>query len=57
MSGIDRRSFVRGAAGAAASLYAAVSATPNIDALAGQGMRFTGAFTATAMCAPMRQQL
>ncbi len=31
--------------------------TPNIDALDGQGMQFTRAFTATAMCAPMRQQL
>ena len=31
--------------------------TPNIDALAGQGMKFTHAFTATAMCAPTRQQL
>jgi N-sulfoglucosamine sulfohydrolase len=31
--------------------------TPNIDRLAGQGMRFTHAFTATAMCAPTRAQL
>jgi uncharacterized sulfatase len=31
--------------------------TPNIDALASQGMKFTHAFTATAMCAPTRQQL
>jgi N-sulfoglucosamine sulfohydrolase len=31
--------------------------TPHIDALAGQGMRFTHAFTATAMCSPTRQQL
>ena len=31
--------------------------TPNIDRLAGEGMRFTHAFTATAMCAPTRQQL
>ncbi len=31
--------------------------TPNIDRLASQGMRFTRAFTATAMCAPMRQQM
>ena len=31
--------------------------TPNIDRLAEQGMRFTRAFTATAMCAPTRQQL
>ena len=31
--------------------------TPNIDRLAGQGMRFERAFTGTAMCAPMRQQL
>jgi len=31
--------------------------TPNIDALAAGGMRFTRAFTATAMCAPTRQQL
>ncbi len=31
--------------------------TPNIDKLATQGMRFTRAFTATAMCAPTRQQL
>jgi N-sulfoglucosamine sulfohydrolase len=31
--------------------------TPNIDALAGEGMKFTHAFTATAMCAPTRQQL
>src|SRR5690606_29780008 len=32
-------------------------ATPNIDRLAASGMRFTHAFTATAMCAPSRQQL
>ena len=31
--------------------------TPNIDRLAAEGMRFTRAFTATAMCAPTRQQL
>ncbi len=31
--------------------------TPNIDQLAKQGMRFTYCFTATAMCAPTRQQL
>lgn len=31
--------------------------TPNIDQLAQQGMRFTHCFTATAMCAPTRQQL
>lgn len=31
--------------------------TPNMDRLAGEGMRFTRAFTATAMCAPSRQQL
>jgi len=31
--------------------------TPNIDRLATQGMRFTRCFTATAMCAPTRQQL
>ena len=31
--------------------------TPNIDRLAAGGMRFTRAFTATAMCAPTRQQL
>lgn len=31
--------------------------TPNIDRLASEGMRFTRAFTATAMCAPTRQQL
>jgi len=31
--------------------------TPNIDRLASQGMRFTRCFTATAMCAPTRQQL
>ncbi len=31
--------------------------TPNIDKLAAQGMRFTHCFTATAMCAPTRQQL
>ena len=31
--------------------------TPNIDRLAAAGMRFTRAFTATAMCAPTRQQL
>ncbi len=33
------------------------SRTPNIDRLASQGMRFERAFTATAMCAPMRQQM
>ena len=33
------------------------SNTPNIDRLASQGMRFDRAYTATAMCAPMRQQL
>ena len=32
----------------------AVVRTPNIDRLAGQGLRFTRAFTATAMCAPSR---
>jgi len=31
--------------------------TPNIDRLAAHGMRFTAAFTATAMCSPTRQQL
>lgn len=31
--------------------------TPNIDRLASEGMRFTQCFTATAMCAPTRQQL
>ena len=31
--------------------------TPNIDRLAAQGMKFTHAFTATAMCSPTRQQL
>lgn len=31
--------------------------TPNIDALAKEGMRFTRCFTATAMCSPTRQQL
>ena len=31
--------------------------TPYIDRLATQGMRFTRCFTATAMCAPTRQQL
>lgn len=31
--------------------------TPNIDKLASEGMRFTRCFTATAMCAPTRQQL
>lgn len=31
--------------------------TPNIDKLAKQGLKFTQAFTATAMCAPTRQQL
>jgi len=31
--------------------------TPNIDKLASQGMRFDRAYTATAMCAPTRQQL
>jgi len=31
--------------------------TPNIDRLAAEGMRFARAFTATAMCAPTRQQL
>lgn len=31
--------------------------TPNIDKLAAEGMRFTHAFTATAMCSPTRQQL
>jgi uncharacterized sulfatase len=30
--------------------------TPTIDRLAGEGVRFTHAFTGTAMCAPMRQQ-
>ena len=32
-------------------------ATPNIDRIAAQGVRFTRAFTGTAMCAPMRQQM
>lgn len=31
--------------------------TPHIDHLATEGLRFTQAFTATAMCAPTRQQL
>lgn len=31
--------------------------TPHIDRLAREGMRFTHAFTGTAMCAPSRQQL
>jgi len=31
--------------------------TPNIDRLASDGMKFSYAFTATAMCAPTRQQL
>ncbi|MBT4263972.1 MAG: sulfatase [Deltaproteobacteria bacterium] len=31
--------------------------TPTIDALAKEGLRFTNCFTATAMCAPTRQQL
>lgn len=31
--------------------------TPNLDRLAAEGMRFTGAFTATAMCTPARHQL
>ena len=31
--------------------------TPNIDHLASEGLRFDRAFTATAMCAPTRQQL
>ena len=31
--------------------------TPNIDALAKEGMIFTSAFTSTAMCSPTRQQL
>jgi len=31
--------------------------TPNIDQLAAEGMRFTQAFTATAMCATTRMQL
>ena len=31
--------------------------TPRIDQLASEGVRFTRAFTGTAMCAPMRQQL
>ena len=31
--------------------------TPNIDRLAGEGMLLKRAFTATAMCAPTRQQL
>ncbi len=31
--------------------------TPNIDALCRDGLRFTGAYTSTAMCAPSRAQL
>lgn len=31
--------------------------TPNIDRVAREGMRFTGAFTATAMCTPSRSVL
>ena len=31
--------------------------TPNLDKLASEGMMFTSAFTATAMCSPTRQQL
>jgi len=31
--------------------------TPNIDRLAGQGVRFTRAFTATAMCTPSRSAM
>ena len=31
--------------------------TPTLDALAQEGLRFTHCFTATAMCAPTRQQL
>ena len=31
--------------------------TPHLDRLAAEGMRFTHCFTATAMCAPTRQQL
>lgn len=31
--------------------------TPNIDRLAGQGMRFENAFTGTAMCSPSRSML
>lgn len=31
--------------------------TPNVDRLASQGMRFSHAFTTTAMCAPTRAQL
>jgi arylsulfatase A-like enzyme len=31
--------------------------TPNLDRLSAEGMRFTNCFTATAMCAPTRQQL
>jgi uncharacterized sulfatase len=31
--------------------------TPNIDRLSREGMQFSSAFTATAMCAPTRQQL
>ena len=31
--------------------------TPNIDRLASEGLAFDLAFTATAMCAPTRQQL
>lgn len=33
------------------------AATPNIDRIAHQGVRFTHAFTGTAMCSPMRQQM
>ncbi len=31
--------------------------TPNLDRLAKEGIRFTNAFTGTAMCSPSRQQL
>lgn len=31
--------------------------TPNIDRLAGQGMRFTQAFASEAMCVPIRSSL
>lgn len=31
--------------------------TPNLDRLANEGVQLTHAFTATAMCAPMRQQM
>lgn len=31
--------------------------TPHIDALRDEGLKFTNAFTATAMCSPTRQQL